>query len=126
MGVPMPTRLGLAAALLLLAAGPAHADDRVPELQARRARLMQALPADTMAIFWSAPERQYSRDVEYEYRQDSDLLYLTGVAQPDTILVLMPGNRSKKEILFVRAPDPKREHWNGHSLTPEEAAAATG
>ena len=32
-----------------------------------------------MAIFWSAPERDYSRDVEYQYRQDSDLLYLTGI-----------------------------------------------
>src|SRR4249919_4047999 len=63
MGVSMPTRLGLAAALLLLAAGPVHTDDRVAELQARRARLMQALPADTMAIFWSAPEREFSRDV---------------------------------------------------------------
>ena len=62
----------------------------------------------------------------YEYRQDSDLLYLTGVDQPETILVLMPGNRTKREILFVRPPDPKREHWNGHSLTAEEAAALTG
>jgi Xaa-Pro aminopeptidase len=123
----MPRRLALASlALVLLAAGSARADDTTAEFQARRARLLQALPPDTMAIFWSAPEREYSRDVEYEYRQDSDLLYLTGVAQPDTILVLMPGNRAKKEILFVRAPDTKREHWNGHSLTTEEATALTG
>jgi Xaa-Pro aminopeptidase len=110
----------------LLAAAPASADQLTADLQARRARLLQALPADTMAIFWSAPERVFSRDVDYEYRQDSDLLYLTGVEQPDTILVLMPGNRTKKEILFVRSPDPKREHWNGHSLTLVEATALTG
>ena len=119
-------RLALAAVLLLLVAGAARADEQAAEFQARRARLLQSLPPDTMAIFWSAPEREYSRDVAYEYRQDSDLLYLTGIAQPDTILVLMPGNRSRKEILFVRPPDAKREHWNGHSLTPAEATALTG
>ena len=38
----------------------------------------------------------------------------------------MPGNRTKREILFVRPPDARREHWNGHSLTAEEATALTG
>jgi hypothetical protein len=80
--------------------GTARADGFAEELQGRRERLMRSLGPDTMAVFWSAPERQYSRDVGYEYRQDSDLLYLTGVTQPDTILVLMPGNRSRRELLF--------------------------
>ena len=85
---------------------------------------MDMLGADSIAIFWSAPSRVYSLDVDYEYRQDSNLLYLTGLDQPDTILVLMPGNRTKREILFVREADARREHWNGHSLTPAEASAA--
>lgn len=42
-------------------------------------------------------------------RQDSDLLYLTGLDQQDTILVLMSGNPAKREILFVSDADPKRE-----------------
>ena len=77
-----------------------------------------------IAIFWSAPPRVFSTDVNYEYRQDSNLLYLTGIDQEDTILVLMPGNETRKEILFVRDADARREHWNGHSLTPSEASAA--
>ena len=72
------------------------------DLKARRARLLEKLGNGTMAILWSAPERVYSRDVDYEYRQDSDLLYLTGIEQPDTILVLLPGSRRRKEILFIR------------------------
>jgi len=60
-----------------------------------------------MAILWRAPERVYSRDVDYEYRQDSDLLYLTGVEQPDAILVLVPGSRTREEFLFIRPPDPR-------------------
>jgi Xaa-Pro aminopeptidase len=56
------------------------------ELRARRARLGEKLGAGSMAILWSAPARVYSRDVDYECRQDSDLSYLTGVDQP-------PGDR---------------------------------
>ncbi len=105
----------------LAVAGPLQDD-----LKARRARAMEQLGPDTLAIFWSAPTRVYSLDVDYEYRQDSNLLYLTDLNQEDTILVLMPGNKTKREILFVREADARREHWNGHSLTPSEATEQTG
>jgi Xaa-Pro aminopeptidase len=107
----------------------AQPDDKAAlreELKARRARLMSALGDATMAILWSAPERVYSRDVDYEYRQDSDLLYLTGVDQPETILVLLPGSTRRKEILFVKPPNPRREHYIGKFLSHEEARARTG
>ena len=42
------------------------------------------------------------------------------------MLVLMPGNETRREVLFVREADARREHWNGHSLTPAEAAAQSG
>ncbi len=103
------------------AAGPLQDD-----LKVRRSHTMERLGPDTIAIFWSAPARVYSNDVKYEYRQDSNLLYLTGIDQEETILVLMPGNETRKEILFVREADARREHWNGHSLTPAEASAASG
>jgi Xaa-Pro aminopeptidase len=84
---------------------------------------MERLGADTMAILWSAPTRRYSLDVDYEFRQDSNLLYLTGIDQEETILVLMPGSESRREILFIRDADPHREHWTGHGLTTAEATA---
>jgi Xaa-Pro aminopeptidase len=96
------------------------------DLEGRRARLMAKLGDNTMAILWSAPARVYSRDVDYEYRQDSDLLYLTGVEQPDTILVLVPGSRRRQAFLFITPPNPLREHWVGHYLTADEARARTG
>ncbi len=112
---------GLLAIAQFVVAGPLQDD-----LKARRARAIEKLGPDSVAIFWSAPSRVYSTDVDYEYRQESNLLYLTGIDQEDTILVLMPGNRTKREVLFVREADARREHWNGHSLTPSEAAAASG
>ena len=102
-------------------AGPLQED-----LRARRSRAMEKLGPATIAVFWSAPQRVYSHDVEYEYRQDSNFLYLTGIDQPDSILVLMPGNKTRKEFLFVREADARREHWEGHSLTPAEAGAQSG
>src|SRR4029079_18916233 len=73
-----------------------------------------------------APAKVYSTDVNYEYRQDSTQLYLTGLDQEETILVLMPGAVKKKEVIFVREPNARREHWNGHTLTKEEVTAQTG
>jgi Xaa-Pro aminopeptidase len=114
--------------LLLIAAGPRHvaAGPLQDDLAARRARVIERLGPDALAIFWSAPTRVFSRDVDYEYRQDSNLLYLTGIDQEGTILVLMPGNETRKAVLFVREPDARREHWNGHTLTPAEATAQSG
>ena len=116
----------MAVVCLIGAASVAAAGPLQDDLKARRARAMEKLGADAIAIFWSAPERVYSTDVNYEYRQDSNLLYLTGIDQEDTILVLMPGNPTRREVLFVREADARREHWNGHSLTPAEATAQSG
>ena len=125
--MPKRTRtLLLAAASMLAVAHLVSAGPLQDDLKARRARAMEKLGADSVAVFWSAPARVYSNDVDYEYRQDSNLLYLTGIDQEETTLVLMPGNRTKREILFVREADARREHWNGHSLTPAEAGAASG
>jgi hypothetical protein len=49
------------------------------------------------------------------------MLYLTGVEQDGTTLVLMPGNKTKKSILFVSDADARREHCQGHLLTKQEA-----
>ena len=64
--------------------------------------------------------------MNYRYRQDSDLLYLTGIDQEETILVLVPGAKTKKEIIFSSESNLTREHWNGHTLTAAEVTDASG
>ncbi|MET0216149.1 MAG: aminopeptidase P N-terminal domain-containing protein [Vicinamibacterales bacterium] len=118
--------LALVLAASLLASTHALAGPLQDDLKARRAAVIGRLGPEAIAIFWSAPTRVYSGDVDYEYRQDSNLLYLTGIDQPETILVLMPGNAGRRELLFIREADARREHWEGHSLTPEEASAESG
>ena len=117
--------LGIAIASFV-SSSPAHADDLTADLQARRGRVLGALDAQTMFIAWSAPPAVYSRDVNYLYRQDSNMLYLTGVDQEGAVLVLMPGNDKAREVLFIREPEPRREQWTGHMLTKEEARALSG
>jgi len=119
-------RLVLAAVSLLVCAVTAVAGPLQDDLKARRGRLMEKLGPNALAIVWSAEPKVYSLDTDYEFRQDSNMLYLTGIVQEGAILVLMPGNRTNKEILFVREPNARREHWNGHMLTKDEAAAASG
>jgi Xaa-Pro aminopeptidase len=119
-------RLGAAWVLVLFVAGLARASEFSDDLKARRSRVMERIGGDAMLILWSAPPQRYSLDVDYEYRQDSNLYYLTGLTQEGTILVLMPGNAVRREILFVKDRNPLREHWTGRLMTAQEAADATG
>jgi Xaa-Pro aminopeptidase len=112
--------------LLLGIATLARGSELSDDLKARRARVMDRLGPEALLVLWSAPPARYSRDVDYEYRQDSNLYYLTGLTQEDTILVLMPGNATKRELLFIKDRNPAREHWTGRLLTHDEAKAETG
>ena len=105
---------------------PLRASDFSDDLAARRSRLMQRLGPDSMLVLLSAPARVYSNDVDYEYHQDPNLYYLTGITQEDTALVLMPGNGSRREILFIKDRNPEREHWTGRLLSREDAREKTG
>ena len=103
-----------------------RASELTDDLAAKRTRVMDRLGPESMLILWSAPVQRYSADIDYEYRQDSYLYYLTAVAQEETILILMPGNRARREILFIKDSDPVQEHWRGRRLTADEARARTG
>jgi Xaa-Pro aminopeptidase len=102
---------------------------------------MSALGPDSVLVLWSAPPRVYSTDTNYEYRQESNLLYLTGIDQPETVLVLVPGGFASppepesgvtssegaaREFLFTSAVDPRRELWEGRVLRPAEVTARSG
>ncbi|MGD8394606.1 MAG: Xaa-Pro aminopeptidase [Candidatus Eiseniibacteriota bacterium] len=86
----------------------------------RRKQFMRALGGD-VAILPAAPERTRSHDVTYPFRQDSDLYFLTGCLEPETIAVLTGGESGSRFILFVRPRDPEREQWTGRRVGVEGA-----
>jgi len=61
-------------------------------------------------------------------RPNSDLFYLTGIEQEETILLIYPDahEEDKSEILFLREPNPLAETWEGHKLTKAEARNISG
>jgi len=105
-----------------------HKPLRIPDkaYAKRRRQLMRMAGDDAIAILPSAPERIRSRDTHYPYRQDSDLLYLTGFPEPEAVLVLVPGRKHGEVILFCRERDPEREGWDGPRFGPEGAVEAFG
>ena len=96
------------------------------EFAARRDQLMRMVGEGGIAILPSAPVRTRSRDVEYRYRQDSDFYYLTGFAEPDSVVVLVPGRKQGEYLMFCRERDPDKELWDGSITGPEGAVEAYG
>ena len=93
-----------------------------------RKKIINLLDNQSVAIVLSNDHPLRSGDQKYRYRQNSDLLYLTGINQEETVLVLCPGHpeEKKKEILFIMKPDKTIERWEGHKLSREEARAISG
>ncbi|MBO9746275.1 MULTISPECIES: aminopeptidase P N-terminal domain-containing protein [Xanthomonas] len=83
------------------------------EYARRRKQLMQMAGDQAILILPAAPERVRSHDTHYPYRQDSDFWYLSGFAEPEAVLVLVPGRRHGEAILFCRERDAEREAWDG-------------
>jgi Xaa-Pro aminopeptidase len=83
------------------------------EYAKRREQLMRRAGEGSVIIVRAAAERFRNSDVQYPFRQDSDFLYLTGFREPGAMLVLLPGDKAGKSILFCRDKDPAREMWDG-------------
>ncbi len=99
---------------------------RLGELASRRARVAQKIGATSMLVMFSTEPRVYTNDVDYEYRQENNLYYLTNLKQKGATLVLLPGNAQTPEILFLPRRDPAAETWTGHMYSPEEARQISG
>jgi len=96
------------------------------EFDRRRSELIGALGPGCAAIVAASPERTRSRDVDYPYRPDSNLLYLTDFHEPEAVAVLVPGRDEGEFVLFCRERDPARELWDGKRAGPEGALAEFG
>ncbi len=99
---------------------------RLNELASRRQRVAEKVGPGGILVLFSTEPRVYTNDVDYHYRQENNLFYLTNLNQKGATLVLMPGNPQLREILFLPRRDPAAETWTGHMYSPEEARALSG
>ena len=93
-----------------------------------RKRLTAELKPGSLAVLNSNDIMPTNADGTMRFRQNSDLFYLTGVDQEETVLLLFPDHPDKKfrEVLFLRETSELIATWEGHKLTKEEAKALSG
>jgi Xaa-Pro aminopeptidase len=95
------------------------------EFEGRRNALLDAM-GDGVAVFPSAPLAVRNHDVEHPYRQDSDLYYLTGFDEPESVLVLTNQHDEHRCVMFVRPRKRDREIWDGPRAGVEGAVERFG
>jgi Xaa-Pro aminopeptidase len=100
--------------------------ERQAELAKRRAKVLEAMSNDSMMILMSSEPKNYAGDVDFMYRQENNLYYLTNLKQRNTTLVLMKNGSDAKEILFLPKRNPASETWNGKMYSREEATRVSG
>lgn len=93
-----------------------------------RQRFTAKMKPQSIAIFNSNDELPSNGDALYSFKQNSDLYWLTGIVQEDTMLVLYPDNPDPKyrEVLVLVRPNEMKEKWDGHRLRKGEAEAISG
>ncbi len=93
-----------------------------------RSRFVSEMEKNAIAIFNSNDELPTNGDQLYKFKQNSDLFWLTGIDQEDTMLILFPGNSDAcyREVLVLVRPNEMKEKWDGKRLRAEEARKISG
>ena len=93
-----------------------------------RERFVSKMQKNSIAIFVSNDEVSSNGDAIYNFKQNSDLFWLSGVSQEDSMVILFPDNPDPKfrEVLVLVRPNELMEKWNGKRLRIKEAQAISG
>ena len=95
---------------------------------ANRKRLADLLPAGSLAVVNANDVLPTNADGSLPMVANSDLFYLSGIEQEESILVVYPDAFDEKlrEVLFVREPSEHLKIWEGHKHSKEEATKISG
>lgn len=91
-----------------------------------RKSFLEHLEQGELAVFLSGEALRKSADDDYPFYANRNFVYLTGIEQRDSILVLYRDGGKFIEKLFILAPNAFEERWNGARIKPEDAAAKSG
>ncbi len=100
-----------------------------PELfRKNRERFIGMMKKNAIAIIVSNDETPSNGDAIYRFRQNSDLYWLSGVTQEDSMVILFPDNPDPKyrEVLVLVRPNELKEKWDGKRLRADEARQLSG
>jgi Xaa-Pro aminopeptidase len=93
-----------------------------------RQRFVRQMQKNSIAIFVSNDEVPSNGDAIYSFKQNSDLFWLSGVTQEDSMVILFPDNPDPKyrEVLVLVRPNELKEKWDGKRLRVKEAQETSG
>lgn len=93
-----------------------------------RKRFIGRMDKNSIAIFNSNDELPLNGDAIHKFKQNSDLYWLSGINQEDTMVILFPDNPDPKyrEVLVLVRPNELKEKWDGKRLRIEEARRLSG
>jgi len=93
-----------------------------------RERFVKKMKSNAIAIFHAHPTLPENGDAVYHDKPNSDVVWLSGIVQEKTMVILYPDNLDKKyrEVLVILRPNETLEIWYGHKLTKEEASEISG
>jgi Xaa-Pro aminopeptidase len=93
-----------------------------------RKKLISKLHQSSVAFFNSNDIMPTNADGTMGFRQNSDLFYLTGIDQEESLLIICPQhpNERLREILFLRETSPQIAIWEGYKYTKEHAREVSG
>lgn len=100
--------------------------ERQTELAKRRANVAAEMKDRSILILFSAEPKLYTNDVDYVFRQENNLYYLTGLKQENATLVITKDGSRVTETLFIPKRNALREAWEGKMYSNDEATRISG
>lgn len=93
-----------------------------------RKRFVRQMVSNSIAVFVSNDEWPGNGDALHPFKQNSDLFWLSGIVQEDSMVILFPDNPDPKfrEVLVLVRPNELKEKWDGKRLRAEEARKISG
>lgn len=93
-----------------------------------RKRFVEKMEKNAIAIFVANDEMPENGDALYKYKPNSDLFWLSGVRQEDSMVILFPDNPDPRyrEVLVLVRPNEMKEKWDGRRLRANEATEISG
>lgn len=94
--------------------------------QNRRKKLVNQLDNNSLLVVFAGTTIKKSADAHFPFEVNHNFYYLTGINEPEAILVVHKHNELIKEMLFIRDIDHVMEKWNGLYITKEDAKKTSG
>ena len=93
-----------------------------------RKRFVSKMQKNSIAIFVSNDEYPLNGDALHDFKQNTELYWLSGIEQEGSMVILFPDNPDPKfrEVLVLVRPQELKEIWDGKRLRANEATTISG